>query len=100
MEITVGLAKDFITPITVDPGRKLVLLTAEEALVLLPNGSWTRTPLKGLKDIASKAQPMSYEEARLKLAKAQRDLAAAGLKYELDCVTPPYRWHRKGGEGC
>ena len=100
MEITVGLAKDFITPITVDPGHKLVLLTAEEALVLLPNGNWTRTPLKASQDLAAKAQPMSYEEALLKLAKAKRDLAAAGLKYELECVTPPYRWHRKGGEDC
>ena len=91
---------EFITPIKVKPCHTLVLLTTEEALVLLPDGNWTRTPLKGPQDLAAKAQPMSYEEARLKLAKAKRDLAAAGLKHKPDLAAPPYRRHRKGGEGC
>jgi hypothetical protein len=43
---------------------------------------------------------MSYEEALLKLAKAKRDLAAADFEDELERYRQPYRWHRKGGEGC
>jgi hypothetical protein len=95
-----------ITPIRVKPCHTLVLLTTEEALVLLPDGNWTRTPLKGPQDIASKAQGLAYKklvidhvEARQKLAKARLDLAAADLKRELDLAAPPYRWHRKGGGG-
>lgn len=95
-----------IKGIHVKPCHTLVLLTAEEALVLLPDGNWTRTPLGAPQDLAAKAQALAYKrlvidhvEARRGLAKAKRDLAAADLRYELDLAAPLYRWHRKGGEG-
>lgn len=97
-----------ITPIRVKPCHTLVLLTTEEALVLLPDGNWTRTPLKAPQHLSVKVQDLAYRrliidhiEARQDLAKAKRDLAAADLKYELDLAAPPETiWHRKGGEGC
>jgi len=85
----------------VEPDKTLVLITSDEIVALLPNGNWTRTSLKAPQDLASKAQPMPYEEARLKLARAKRDLAAANFKYELDLAAPPETiWHRKGGDDC
>lgn len=91
----------------VEPCHTFVLLTPTEALVLLPDGNWTRTPLKGPQDLSAKVQDLAYRrliidhiEARRDLAKARLDLAAADFKHELDLAAPPYRWCRKGGEGC
>jgi hypothetical protein len=95
--------------VIVDPGRTLVVFTPDEqALVLLPGGSWTRTPLKDPHDLAAKVENLAYKkliidhiEVRRNLAKAKQDLAAADLKYELDLVAPPETiWRRKGGENC
>lgn len=106
MESTV-VRPQFITSVTVNAGQTLVVITVDAVLVLLPDGNWTRTPLKGPQDLAAMAQDLAYKrlvidhvEVRRDLAKAKRDLAAADLKYELDLAAPPYRWHRKGGEGC
>ena len=82
MKITVGLAKDFITPIQVKPCHTLVLLTTEEALVLLPDGSWTRTPLKGPQDLAAKvaaaaATTAAHADADVAWAAARQKQAAA-----------------------
>jgi hypothetical protein len=88
---------EFITPIKVKPCQTLVLLTKEEALVLLPDGNWARTPLNTFPPSLYKPRTNvpQYVQQFGRLSVARKD-----FEDELDLAAPPYRWRRKGGEDC
>ena len=87
-----------ITPIRVKPCHTLVLLTTEEALVLLPDGNWARTPLNTFPPSLYKPRTNvpQYVQQFGRLSVARKD-----FEDELDLAAPPETiWRRKGGDDC